>query len=216
MSGPFNSTGAGNSEPPGGSSRSSETRRRLGAEARERRCLRRDLCAPRRLAYGRPVTANDLDLCWSSIRWSARQAAASTPASNRRCGDPGEPEVPFRVETPPLSRWHRAGHGLGACLAPLLLLMELDSRRRAAEDREQNRLDQPAVLRATGERCSRTEGRALVDNFAAQWLRLRNLRSYPRSRATFPTSTTSCARRSDRDASSSRASSAKTGACSIC
>jgi hypothetical protein len=44
---------------------------------------------------------------------------------------------------------------------------------------EQGRLDEPAVLQAQVERMLRDpRSRAMVDNFAAQWLRLRNLRSH--------------------------------------
>ena len=59
---------------------------------------------------------------------------------------------------------------------------------------------------------------ALVDNFAAQWLFLRNLQSCaPGQRRRSRTSTTTCARRSGRRPScSSRASCARTGASSIC
>ena len=54
---------------------------------------------------------------------------------------------------------------------------------------------------------------ALVDNFAGQWLYLRNLRTAARTRSSFPTSTTTCARRSGaKPSSSSTASSGRTAA----
>ena len=109
------------------------------------------------------------------------------------------PKFLFRVETPP------AAAGVGRSLTWSLprasvLPVELDPDDELLKIAEQGRLDQPAVLRAQVERMLKDpKARALVDSFATQWLRLRNLRSHTRSRATFPTSTTSCARRSDRD-----------------
>ena len=52
---------------------------------------------------------------------------------------------------------------------------------------EGGRLDEPAVLQAQVERMLRDpRSRALVDNFAAQWLRLRNLRSHTPIARDFP------------------------------
>ena len=68
--------------------------------------------------------------------------------------------------------------------------------------------------RATGAaHAGRPARRALVTNFAGQWLQLRNLRASIRTRTSFPTSTTTCARRSAaRPSCSSRASCARTAA----
>jgi hypothetical protein len=106
------------------------------------------------------------------------------------------PKFLFRVETPPA-----AAGGVG----PLAVSgvepvsdLELASRlsfflwssipdEELLTVAEQGRLDEPAVLEAQVERMLRDpRSRALVDSFATQWLRLRNLRSHTPIARDFP------------------------------
>jgi hypothetical protein len=184
MSGPFNSTGPGNTP----------SRRRIfacrpSAPAQEATCARTILTRLARLAYRRPVTANDLDpllelyqverAAGSSFDAGIEQALRLILAS---------PKFLFRVETPPASA---AGIGpvsdleLASRLSFFLWSSIPDDE--LLKIAEQGRLDQPAVLRAQVERMLRDpRARSLVDNFAAQWLRLRNLRSLSPIARDFP------------------------------
>ena len=79
-------------------------------------------------------------------------------------------------------------------------------------------LGDPAELeRQTRRLLADARSKALVDNFASQWLRLRNLESQERESADYPEFDENCARRSGaRPSCSSRAPSARTGASSSC
>ena len=135
------------------------------------------------------MTANDLDPLLEL--YQAERAAGST-------FDAGieqalrlilaSPKFLFRVETPPASA---AGVGpvsdleLASRLSFFLWSSIPDDE--LLKIAEQGRLDQPAMLRAQVERMLKDpKARALVDNFAAQWLRLRNLRSLSPIARDFP------------------------------
>src|SRR5687768_15417122 len=184
MSGPFNSTGPGNTP----------SRRRIfacrpSAPAQEASCARTILTSLARLAYRRPVTANDLDPLVEL--YQAERAAGST-------FDAGieqalrlilaSPKFLFRVETPPA-----AASGVGP-VSDLELASRLsfflwssipdDELLKIAE---QGRLDQPAVLSQQVRRMlADKKSSALVANFAGQWLQLRNLRNMMPNSEEFP------------------------------
>jgi hypothetical protein len=184
VTGPFDPTGAGDTP----------SRRRIftcrpETPAREAACARTILTALAHRAYRRPVTAGDLDPLMEL--YAAGRAEGST-------FDAGieqalrlilaSPKFLFRVETPP------AAAGGVARVTDLELASRLsfflwssipdDELLRVAE---QGRLDQPAVLQAQVERMLRDpRSRALVDSFATQWLRLRNLRSHTPIARDFP------------------------------
>jgi hypothetical protein len=98
------------------------------------------------------------------------------------------PKFLFRVETPPVA----AGGvepvsdlELASRLSFFLWSSIPDDELLALA--EQGRLDEPAVLQAQVERMLRDgRSRALVDSFATQWLRLRNLRSHTPIARDFP------------------------------
>ena len=187
VTGPFNPTGPG--ETP---SRQRIFTCRPAATAvaeSEKKCAREILTRLARLAYRRPVTANDLDPLlelYETGRTEGRTFDAGVEQALRLIL--ASPKFLFRVETPPA-----AAAGVGP-VSDLELASRLsfflwssipdDELLRLAE---QGRLDQPAVLQAQVERMLKDpRARALVDSFATQWLRLRNLRSHSPIARDFP------------------------------
>ena len=183
LTGPFNSKGPGHTP----------SRERIfscrPSPAQEAACARTILTRLARLAYRRPVTANDLDPLLEL--YDAGRAEGST-------FDAGieqalrlilaSPKFLFRVESPPASA---AGVGpvsyleLASRLSFFLWSSIPDDE--LLKVAEQGRLDQPPVLRAQVERMLKDpKARALVDSFATQWLRLRNLRSLSPIAREFP------------------------------
>jgi mono/diheme cytochrome c family protein len=166
-------------------------------QASEDGCARTILTTLARRAYRRPVTADDLDPLMEL--YAAGRAEGST-------FDAGieqalrlilaSPKFLFRVETPPTAAGGvqpRAVSGVepvsGLELASRLSFFLWSS----IPDDElltlagQGRLKEPAVLQAQVERMLRDpRSRALVDSFATQWLRLRNLRSHTPIARDFP------------------------------
>ena len=192
MSGPFNATGPGNTP----SRRriftcgsTSLTTSRPLSPAQEAACARTILTNLARLAYRRPVTANDLDPLlelFEAGRAEGNTFDAGIEQALRLIL--ASPKFLFRVETPPTS-----ANGL-AQVSDLELASRLsfflwssipdDELLKVAE---QGRLDEPRVLQAQVERMLKDpKARALVDSFATQWLRLRNLRSHSPIARDFP------------------------------
>jgi hypothetical protein len=184
VTGPFDPTGPGDTP-----SRQKIFTCRPETPAREDGCARTILTALAQRAYRRPATANDLDPLMEL--YEAGRAEGST-------FDAGieqalrlilaSPKFLFRVETPP------AAAGAVEPVSDLELASRLsfflwssipdDELLKLAE---QDRLDEPAVLQAQVERMLRDpRSRALVDSFASQWLRLRNLRSHTPIARDFP------------------------------
>ena len=193
LTGPFNSTGPGDTP----------SRRRIfscGSTARtatrsttlsagEQACAREILTRLARLAYRRPVTANDLDPLlelFAAGRAEGHTFEAGIEQALRLIL--ASPKFLFRVETPPASA---AGVGpvsdleLASRLSFFLWSSIPDDE--LLKLAEQRRLRQPAVLRLQVERMLKDpKARALVDSFATQWLRLRNLRSHTPIARDFP------------------------------
>jgi hypothetical protein len=192
LTGPFNPTGPGDTP----------SRRRIftchpdrepalarRSAEREVGCARAILTRLARLAYRRPVTANDLDPLLE-LYAAGRAEGATFDAGIEQALRLilASPKFLFRVEAPPAS-----ASGIGP-VSDLELASRLsfflwssipdDELLKAAE---QGRLDQPPVLRAQVERMLEDpKARALVDSFATQWLRLRNLRSLSPIAREFP------------------------------
>jgi hypothetical protein len=184
LTGPFNATGAGDTP----------SRRRIftcrpETPAREAACARTILTALAQRAYRRPVTADDLDPLMEL--YAAGRAEGST-------FDAGieqalrlvlaSPKFLVRVEKPP------AAVGGVDRVSDLELASRLsfflwssipdDELLKLAG---QGRLHEPAVLQAQVQRMLRDpRSRALVDSFATQWLRMRNLRSHDPIARDFP------------------------------
>ena len=157
--------------------------------AQEASCARTILTALARRAYRRPVTADDLDPLMELYE-AARAEGSTFDAGIEQALRLvlASPKFLFRVETPP------AAAGGVAPVSDLELASRLsfflwssipdDELLKLAE---QGRLDEPAVLQAQVERMLKDpRSRALVDSFAAQWLRLRNLRSHTPIARDFP------------------------------
>jgi len=184
VTGPFNATGPGDTP----------SRRRIFScrpktPAQEAPCARTILTALARHAYRRPATADDLDPLME-LYTAARAEGSSFDAGVEQAMRLvlASPKFLFRVETPP------AAAGGVARVSDLELASRLsfflwssipdDELLKLAE---QGRLDEPAVLQAQVERMLKDpKSRALVDSFAAQWLRLRNLRSHTPIARDFP------------------------------
>jgi mono/diheme cytochrome c family protein len=192
VTGPFNPTGAGDTpsrqriftcrpgERRGGPS---------GPPADEAACARSILTTLARRAYRRPVTADDLKPL-VELYESARTEGGSFDAGIEQALRLvlTSPKFLFRVEKPPA-----AAGGV-----ELVSDLELASRlsfflwssipdEELLRVAEQGRLHEPAVLQAQVERMLKDpRSRSLVDNFAAQWLRLRNLRSHSPIARDFP------------------------------
>ena len=193
VTGPFNPTGPGNTPsrrrifscrptagPPDGGTRPT---------ASDERCARTILTTLARLAYRRPVTADDLDPLlelFASGRAEGGTFDAGIEQALRLIL--ASPKFLFRVETPPAAAGG-AGPVSDLELASRLSFFLWSS---IPDDQllklaEQGRLDEPAVIQAQVERMLRDpKARALVDNFAGQWLRLRNLRSHTPIARDFP------------------------------
>jgi hypothetical protein len=200
VTGPYKPTGPGNTPSrqqifichPGSTSLSaSEASRRRSPDvkASEDGCARTILTALAHRAYRRPATADDLDplmALYESARADGGTFDAGIEQALRLVL--ASPKFLFRVETPPTAP------GGVAQVSDLELATRLSfflwssiPDEELLKVAEQGRLDQPAVLQAQVERMLRDpKSRALVDNFAAQWLRLRNLRSHTPLARDFP------------------------------
>jgi mono/diheme cytochrome c family protein len=186
VTGAFNPTGPGNTP---SRQRIFSCRPQASGKASEDGCARTILTTLARRAYRRPVTADDLDPLMelyadaraegSSFEAGVEQALRLVLAS---------PKFLFRVETPP-----KAVGGVES-VSDLELASRLsfflwssipdDDLLKVAE---QGRLKDPTVLQAQVERMLKDpKSRALVDSFASQWLRLRNLRSHTPIARDFP------------------------------
>jgi mono/diheme cytochrome c family protein len=197
VTGPFDPIGAGDTPSrrriftcrPQAPAQEASRRSSQDIQASEDGCARTILAALARRAYRRPVTAADLQPLielykagraeGSTFDAGIEQALRLVLAS---------PKFLFRAETPPA-----AAGGVGP-VSDLELASRLsfflwssipdEELLRVAE---RGRLDEPAVLQAQVERMLKDpRSRALVDSFATQWLRLRNLRSHTPIARDFP------------------------------
>jgi hypothetical protein len=197
VTGPFEAIGPGDTPSrrrifscrPQSASQEASRRSSQDIQASEDECARTILTDLAHRAFRRPVTADDLDPLMEL--YEAERAEGST-------FDAGieqalrlvlaSPKFLFRVETPP------AAAGGVESVSDLELASRLSfflwssiPDEELLTRAEQGRLDEPAVLQAQVERMLRdSRSRALVDSFAAQWLRLRNLRSHTPIAHDFP------------------------------
>ena len=199
LTGPFNATGPGDTP----SRRRIFTCRPAQARADDGGLRARRSCsALARRAYRRPVTAADLAPVLAQYAAGRAKRVVRARHRARAAADPRQPEVPLPDRGAGADR-PAVGPRVGprAGVAAVVLPVELASRRRAADAAARGQLSQPAVLeRRCGACCAIPRSRALVDNFASQWLMLRNLQGpHPDARRLPRTSTTSCARRFRRE-----------------
>jgi hypothetical protein len=174
ISGPYHPTGPGDTP----------ARRRLfvcrpaGADAEEP-CARRILATLARRAYRRPVTEADLEPLLAFYR--AGRAEGGFDAGVQRALERAlvSPQFLFRIEREPEQA--RPGAAFRVSDVELASRLSFFLWSSAPDDElldaaEAGRLHDPAVLRAQTARMLRDpRSQALVDNFAAQWLQLRQL-----------------------------------------
>jgi hypothetical protein len=198
VTGPFDATGPGDTPSrrriftchpstsataPAGSRRSSHD-----IQASEDGCARTILTNLARHAFRRPVSADDLDPLmelYEAERAEGRTFDAGIEQALRLVL--ASPKFLFRVETPPAAAGVEPVSDLELASRLSFFLWSSIPDDELLTLAEQGRLDEPAVLEAQVERMLRDpRARALVDSFAAQWLRLRNLRSHTPIAHDFP------------------------------
>jgi mono/diheme cytochrome c family protein len=197
VTGPFNAAGPGDTPsrrriftcrpetPAQNASRRSPQDRQAG----EGGCARAILTDLARRAYRRPVTAEDRDQLMALYE-AGREEGGSFDAGIEQALRLilASPKFLFRVETPPAAAGgveRVSDLELASRLSFFLWSSIPDDELLTLAER--GRLAEPAVLQAQVERMLRDpKSRALVDSFAAQWLRLRNLRSHSPIARDFP------------------------------
>ena len=219
ISGPFNATGAeGHAEPP-------PDLRVPAARPRppKRRAPKRILSTLARRAYRRPVTDADLRSAAGVLRDRPEQRELRHAASSSRCGAsspiPNSCSVSnaIRSTARPAQRYRVSDLELASRLSFFLWSSIPDERLLTLAS--QGRLRSPARARTAG---AADAGRPARGGADAQLRRPVAVAAEPaerrcRTRTSFPTSTTTCGRRSGaRPSCSSTASSARTAACSTC
>jgi mono/diheme cytochrome c family protein len=201
VTGPYNATGPGSTpsrqqifrcHPESATAPGRRSAGREGASvtpASEDDCARTILSTVAHRAYRRPVTADDLDPLMTLYDASRKDGGSFDAGIEQALRLVlASPKFLFRVETPPTTPGGRAPVSdveLASRLSFFLWSSIPDDD--LLKVAEQGRLTQPAVLQAQVERMLRDpKARALVDHFASQWLRLRNLRSHTPIARDFP------------------------------
>ena len=183
VTGPFNPTGPGDTP----------SRRRIftcrpTTRAQELGCARTILTSLAQRAYRRPVTADDLAPLmelYEAARAEGGTFDSGVEQSLRLIL--ASPKFLFRVETPPAAGGVSRVSDLELASRLSFFLWSSIPDDELLGLAQQGRLDEPAVLQAQVERMLRDpRSRALVDSFATQWLRLRNLRSHTPIARDFP------------------------------
>ena len=179
ITGPFDASGPGDTP----SRRRIFTCRRVAA-ADELPCARRFSPTLARRAYRRPVTERRDGPAADALSCRPAAKGASRPASRSGCAAMlANPKFVFRDRARSDERACRrrasmTHRRLRAGVAAVVLPLEQHSGRRTARRGGQRRLHTPAVLeRQVRRMLADPRARALVSNFAGQWLQLRNLRS---------------------------------------
>jgi hypothetical protein len=181
VSGPYNVTGPGDTP----------SRRRIftcrpAQPADELPCAKKILSTLARRAYRRPVTDADMQPLMARYDVGRRQSFEAGVEQGLRLVL-ANPKFVFRTETAPAA-------GAVARVSDIELASRLSFFLWSSiPDDElltlasQNRLSQPTVLDAQVRRMLQdAKARALVDNFASQWLMLRNLKSHHPNPTDFP------------------------------
>ena len=149
--------------------------------AQEEPCAKQILTTLARRAYRRPVDGAGPRVADELLRGRPPRTARSRTASSWRCGACWRARSSWsapRRSRPTLAAGQAVSHQRSrAGVAPVVLPVEQHSRRRADQSRgARDRLSNPAVLEQQVRRMlADPRSEALVTNFAAQWLYLRNL-----------------------------------------
>ena len=181
VTGPYNPTGPGDTP----------SRRRVfsckpAKAAEETTCARTILSAIARRAYRRPVTEDDLTPIMTIYAEGRKKGNFEHGIEQGLRLVLANPKFIFRTETSPANGTTRVSDLELASRLSFFLWSSIpdDTLLTLAA---QNRLSQPAVLTQQVQRMlADPKSRALVDNFASQWLMLRNLRSHQPTPGDFP------------------------------
>ena len=185
ITGPFQATGPGDTP----------SRRRIfscrpASSSEEVPCARKILCTLARRAYRRPLTDRDLELLLSFYQKGRNQGGFDRGIETALRLVLADPKFIFRYEAAPAAAAPGANYRLGDLELASRLSFSLwssipdDALLVAAE---QGRLKDPAVLEQQVRRMlADPKADALVNNFAAQWLFLRNLPATTRDQGEFP------------------------------
>jgi mono/diheme cytochrome c family protein len=204
ITGPFNATGAGDTPSrrriflchpddtgPASATASAGSRRSSPeTEASEGGCAKRVLSAVARRAYRRPVTDAEVDELLRFYQAGRKRGTFDTGIQESIAFVLASPKFLFRAEPDP----PQAATGVPYPVSDVELASRLSFFLWSTiPDDElvslaaQNRLHEPATLeRQVRRMLADPKSRALVDNFAAQWLFLRNLQSFIPDSDEFP------------------------------
>ena len=158
----------------------------------EEACAREILSSLARRAYRRPVEPADVDTLLEFYRAGRGDGSGSFDAGLQLALERLliSPDFLFRVERDPVdiapaTAYALSDHELASRLSYFLWSSGPDAA--LLDLAEQGRLDDPAVLaQQTRRLLADPRSKALVDNFAGQWLRLRDLRSVVPDANAFP------------------------------
>ena len=187
----------------------------------EAACAADILATLARRAFRRPVASDDVEALLAFYEAGRARGGFEAGVEFAIRAILVDPEFLFRVEmdppgTPPGTPYRISDLELASRLSFFLWSsIPDDELLRAAEA---GTLREPGVVEAQVRRMlADPKSAALVDNFAGQWLFLRNMRSVKPDPIAFPSSTATSGRRSrGKPSSGSTARSARTGACSRC
>lgn len=186
IGGPYNAKGPGETE----------SRKRIfvckpSATAAEEQCARTILTGLAHRAYRRPVAAADVDPLMRLFKEGKQDGGDFDHGIEMALnGILVSPNFLYRVEDVPAGTPHGANYAIGDLdLASRLSFFLWSSipDEELLRTAEQKQLHQPAVLKAQVQRMLRDpKSRSLVDNFAGQWLQLRNVADWKPDPDKFP------------------------------
>ena len=143
-----------------------------------------------RRAFRRPVDADDLRPPLALYREARAEGDFDAGIEMALGAVLVSPQFLFRIERDPADAAAGAAYRIGAAragLAPVVLPLEQHPGRRAARPGDARRAERARGARAAGPPdAGRSASRSLVDNFAGQWLHLRNLESITPDLRLFP------------------------------
>ena len=180
VTGPFNPIGPGDTP-----SRQRIFTCRPAKPADEAACARQIFSTLARRAYRRPITADDLRPVLARYEAGRSQGFEAGIEQGLRL-ILANPKFVFRTEAPPANGVQRVTDLELASRLSFFLWSSIPDDE-LLDLAAKNQLSRPAVLEAQVQRMVRDpRSRALVDNFASQWLMLRNLKAHQPNPQDFP------------------------------
>ena len=154
--------------------------------AEEAGCARTILAALAKRAYRRPVTADDMEPILALYQEGRKEGSFETGIERGLRLILASPKFLFRTETAPAAAVGKVSDLELASRLSFFLWSSIPDDQ-LLDLAAQGRLNQPAVLEQQVKRMlADSKARALVDNFASQWLMLRNLRGHIPTPGDFP------------------------------